>query len=61
MEIDGVYVHIYGKKQTFPLRKMGHITILDFNKNRLMEKMAKVRNLIKVKGEIKDDSNNNGK
>lgn len=61
MEIDGVYVHIYGKKQTFPLRKMGHITILDFNKNRLMEKMAKVRNLIKVKGEIRDDSNNNGK
>lgn len=40
---------------------MGHITILDFNKNRLMEKMAKVRNLIKVKGEIRDDSNNNGK
>lgn len=61
MEIDGVYVHIYGKKQTFPLRKMGHITILDFNKERLMEKMTKVRNLIKVKGEIKNDSNNNGK
>lgn len=60
MEIDGVYVHIYGKKQTFPLRKMGHITILDFNKSRLLEKMAKVRSLIKVKGEVKDDSYNNG-
>lgn len=61
MEIDGVYVHIYGKRQTFPQRKMGHITILDFNKERLAEKMLKVRNLIKVKGEIKDDSDNNGK
>lgn len=60
MEIDGVYVHIYGKRETFPYRKMGHITILDFNKSRLLEKMAKVRSLIIVKGEMKDDRNNNG-
>ncbi|MEZ0323654.1 MAG: 5-(carboxyamino)imidazole ribonucleotide synthase [Hydrogenothermaceae bacterium] len=60
MEIDGVYVHIYGKKTTFPLRKMGHITIIDFNRERLLQKMTKVKTLLKVKGEIKDDSNNNG-
>ncbi|MCX7760339.1 MAG: 5-(carboxyamino)imidazole ribonucleotide synthase [Hydrogenothermaceae bacterium] len=60
MEIDGVYVHIYGKKNTFPLRKMGHITILDFNKERLLQKMTKVKTLLKVKGDIKDDSHNNG-
>lgn len=26
--MEGVYVHIYGKKQTRPFRKMGHVTIL---------------------------------
>jgi 5-(carboxyamino)imidazole ribonucleotide synthase len=53
LSIDGVYVHIYGKKETFPLRKMGHITIIDTNRERLIEKTIKVKNLIKVKGEIK--------
>ncbi|NIV42869.1 MAG: 5-(carboxyamino)imidazole ribonucleotide synthase [Candidatus Dadabacteria bacterium] len=27
--IDGVKIHIYGKKQTKPFRKMGHATIID--------------------------------
>ncbi|PMP76992.1 MAG: 5-(carboxyamino)imidazole ribonucleotide synthase [Sulfurihydrogenibium sp.] len=53
LSIEGVYVHIYGKKETFPLRKMGHITIIDSNKDRLLEKVVKVKNLIKVKGEVK--------
>ncbi len=51
LEIEGVYVHIYGKTETFPLRKMGHITILDENRERLIEKANYVKNLIKVKGE----------
>lgn len=28
MGMDGVYLHVYGKKQTRPFRKMGHVTIL---------------------------------
>ena len=28
LELPGVYVHIYGKKQTRPFRKMGHVTIV---------------------------------
>ncbi len=28
MAIEGVYVHLYGKKFTRPFRKMGHITVL---------------------------------
>lgn len=52
LEIEGVYVHIYGKVETFPLRKMGHITILDENKERLIQKANYVKNLIKVKGEV---------
>lgn len=27
MAMDGVSVHIYGKRQTRPFRKMGHITV----------------------------------
>lgn len=29
MAMDGVTPHIYGKKQTRPFRKMGHVTIID--------------------------------
>ena len=28
LQLEGVYVHIYGKKQTRPFRKMGHVTIV---------------------------------
>jgi len=29
LNIPGVYVHLYGKEQTSPFRKMGHITVLN--------------------------------
>ena len=29
LALDGVYVHLYGKKYTKPFRKMGHATIVD--------------------------------
>lgn len=28
MALEGVYIHLYGKRQTRPFRKMGHVTIL---------------------------------
>lgn len=28
MQIDGVKIHLYGKKKTKPFRKMGHVTVL---------------------------------
>jgi 5-(carboxyamino)imidazole ribonucleotide synthase len=31
---------------------MGHITIIDYDKNRLIEKAKVVKDLIKVKGEV---------
>ncbi len=27
MQIQGVYIHLYGKKESKPMRKMGHVTI----------------------------------
>ena len=45
--MDGVTPHIYGKKQTRPFRKMGHVTIVD-------EHMETARNVAQeVKGTIK--------
>ncbi len=53
MKIDGVYVHIYGKKNTFPLRKMGHVTVIDKDKNKAIEKAKFVKQNLKVKGDEK--------
>ena len=35
LKMDNVFVHIYGKKQTKPGRKMGHVTILSRDKIRI--------------------------
>ncbi len=49
LSIDGVYIHLYGKKFTKPFRKMGHITITDENSDSLLSKAEKVKTIIKVK------------
>ena len=46
--IEGVYPHIYGKKETKPMRKMGHVTIISDFLPEAIEKAKKVKNLIKV-------------
>ncbi len=48
MEIEGVYVHLYGKKVTKPFRKMGHITILDEDRKGLREKIELVKRHARV-------------
>jgi len=60
LEISGVYVHIYGKKETKPFRKMGHITIVDRDLNKAIDKAKVVKSLIKVKGDRYEGRNNNG-
>lgn len=49
LEIDGVYIHLYGKKITKPFRKMGHITIMDDDREKAIEKARFVQKTIKVK------------
>jgi 5-(carboxyamino)imidazole ribonucleotide synthase len=49
LKIDGVYVHLYGKKYTKPFRKMGHVTIIDENREKAIEKAKFVKEHIKVK------------
>lgn len=45
----GVYVHLYGKKMTKPFRKMGHVTVLEDDPDKLQEKARSIKNMIKIK------------
>ncbi len=48
LQIKGVYIHLYGKHETKPGRKMGHVTILGENKNDLLAKARSLKSLLKV-------------
>ena len=48
LSMDGVTPHIYGKKQTRPFRKMGHVTIVNQNLEEARSVAEKVKNTIKV-------------
>jgi len=47
VSIDGVKVHIYGKRQTKPFRKMGHVTIIDKNLENALEKADKIKRTLR--------------
>ena len=49
MEQSNVSVHIYGKSNTKPNRKMGHVTVTDEDLKNGLKKAKSVKNLIKVK------------
>jgi 5-(carboxyamino)imidazole ribonucleotide synthase len=44
----GVFVHIYGKSQTRPYRKMGHVTVVADSLADLQQKVSFVKNHLKV-------------
>ncbi|MCG2611371.1 5-(carboxyamino)imidazole ribonucleotide synthase [Flavobacterium sp. SM15] len=48
MAIDGVTPHIYGKRETRPFRKMGHVTIVNQNMNEARRIAEEVKNSIRV-------------
>jgi len=48
MAMDGVTPHIYGKKQTRPFRKMGHVTIIHEDISEARKIAAEVKKKIKV-------------
>lgn len=48
LEMPGVTPHIYGKKETRPFRKMGHVTIVNPDLNEARKIAEKVKNEIKV-------------
>lgn len=48
LKIDGVTPHIYGKKETRPFRKMGHVTIVNADVDKAREIAQKVKETIRV-------------
>jgi len=48
LAMDGVTPHIYGKKQTRPFRKMGHVTIVNEDINEARKLAQQVKEIIKV-------------
>ena len=47
--LEGVHIHLYGKKITKPFRKMGHVTITSHDLNKLKEKAMFVKDTLIVK------------
>ncbi len=54
MAIEGVKIHLYGKKITKPYRKMGHVTIMSSSLEGALKKADAVKQLIKVKSWTKN-------
>lgn len=48
LQIENVFVHIYGKKETRPGRKMGHITILSKEKQELIHQANRIKQTVRV-------------
>ena len=49
LKMDNVFVHLYGKSQTKPGRKMGHVTILSNEKQELIHKANQIKHTLFVK------------
>jgi len=48
LKIDNVFVHLYGKNETKPGRKMGHVTILHKDYQDLTHMANKIKHLLRV-------------
>lgn len=48
LKIENVFVHLYGKKETKPGRKMGHVTILSNDYQELIFQANKIKQKLKI-------------
>ena len=51
LKLPKTYVHLYGKIETKPGRKMGHINVLADSREELLEKLVHIKSLVKVVSE----------
>ena len=49
LQIENAFVHIYGKAQTRPGRKMGHVTILSKEKQELIHQANRIKSTLFIK------------
>jgi 5-(carboxyamino)imidazole ribonucleotide synthase len=54
LKIDNVFVHLYGKQETKPGRKMGHVTILSNERQELIHQAMKIKKLLSVESDATD-------
>ncbi|MEO6683385.1 MAG: 5-(carboxyamino)imidazole ribonucleotide synthase [Ginsengibacter sp.] len=54
LSIDNVFIHLYGKKETRPGRKMGHVTILSNERQHLIHIANRIKKTLTV---ISEDDN----
>jgi 5-(carboxyamino)imidazole ribonucleotide synthase len=50
LKIENAFVHLYGKKETKPGRKMGHITLCGKDADELVFKSHRIKTMLKVVG-----------
>ncbi|MEN9570039.1 MAG: hypothetical protein RL172_1270, partial [Bacteroidota bacterium] len=48
LQIPNAFVHLYGKAQTKPGRKMGHVTVMSKEKQELLHQVNRIRHSLKV-------------
>jgi hypothetical protein len=48
LKLSKTYVHLYGKTETKPGRKMGHINVLANSREELLEKLNYIKTLVRV-------------
>jgi 5-(carboxyamino)imidazole ribonucleotide synthase len=48
LQLPGVHLHLYGKKQTYPYRKMGHVTTVARELDKAINKAKQVQQLARV-------------
>jgi 5-(carboxyamino)imidazole ribonucleotide synthase len=48
LKMENVFLHLYGKKETRPGRKMGHATILSPDKSDLVYKAKSIRQKLQI-------------
>lgn len=49
LKLEGVNIHMYGKKETRPYRKMGHVTIIDKDLDQAINKATIIQQTLKIK------------
>jgi len=48
LALDGVYLHLYGKKYTKPFRKMGHVCVINEDREAAIRTAREVQRIIRV-------------
>lgn len=49
LKIPGTHIHLYGKSVTKPLRKMGHLTVVNSDPKEALVIAERIKNLLKIK------------